>query len=65
MAIGQGFLNGIEWWGTIRAKWPNCMKMTKSAFLGQNSEGTWGDKSIFQVVGGISPSPPSPPSPSN
>ena len=35
------------------------MKMTKSAFLGQNSGGGHGgDKPIFQVVGGIPPSPP-------
>ena len=45
----------------------NCIKMTKSAFLGQNSGGggvTWGDTTIFQVVGWDSPSPPPvPPSP--
>ena len=35
------------------------MKITKSAFLGQNSGGTWGDKVIFWVVGGTpTPSPP-------
>ena len=33
----------------------NCMKMTKSAFWGQNSRG---DKPIFRVVWGISLSPP-------
>ena len=36
------------------------MKMTKLAFLGQNSGGHGGDKPIFWVVGGIPPSP-SPP----
>ena len=38
----------------------NCMKMTKSAFLGQNSRGGHGggDKPIFGVVGGNPPSPP-------
>ena len=30
----------------------NCMKITKSAFFGQNSQGTWGCKPIFYVVGG-------------
>ena len=35
----------------------NCMKITKSLFLGQNIGGTWGDKPIFGVVGG-SPSSP-------
>ena len=25
----------------------NCMKVTKSAFLGQNSGGTWGETSQF------------------
>ena len=40
----------------------NCMKMTKSTFLGQNSGGGHGgDKPIFRVVGG-DPPPPSPPS---
>ena len=42
----------------------NCMKMTKSAFLGQNSGGTRGDKPIFQVVGG-DPPPKSPPTRGN
>ena len=37
----------------------NCMKMTKSAFLGQNSGGGHGgDRPIFRVVGGIPRSPP-------
>ena len=37
----------------------NCMKITKLTFLGQNSGGGHGgDKPIFQVVGGIPPTPP-------
>ena len=41
----------------------NCMKITKSAFLGQNSGEGWGhggDKPIFSGSGGIPPSPPPP-----
>ena len=35
----------------------NCMEITKSAFFGQNSGGTWGgDKPIFWVLGGDPPS---------
>ena len=55
----QRFPNGVDWWGkTIWTKWPkNCMKITKLAFLAQNSGGTWGGgKPIFQVVGGDPPS---------
>ena len=38
-----------------------CMKSTKSTFLGQSSGGHRGDKPIFWVVGVFSPSPtPSP-----
>ena len=41
----------------------NCMKMTKSALLGQNTGGTWGGggKPTLRVVGGIPPVAPSPP----
>ena len=35
----------------------NCMKLTKSTFLGQNSGGHGGDKPIFRVVWGSPQSP--------
>ena len=44
----QGFPNEVNLGGVTMAK--NCMKITKSLFLGQNSVG---DKPIFRVVGGI------------
>ena len=40
----QGFPNGVDWWGDNLGKMAkNCMKITKSAFLGQNSGGGGGD----------------------
>ena len=48
----QGFPNEVDWCGDNLGKMAkNCMKMTKSAFLGQDR----GDKPILRVVGGISP----------
>ena len=59
---------GGNWWGDNLGKMPkNCMKITKSAFLGQSIEGArwlrWGmgGKPIFRVVGGSSPQSPPPP----
>ena len=43
--------------GSLGKMAKNCMKITNSAFLGQNSGGE-GDKPIFRVVGGDPPSPP-------
>ena len=57
----QGFPNGINCCGDslgIMAK--NCMKITKSAFWGQNSGGPKGGQANFSGSGGIPPSPPSP-----
>ena len=36
----------------------NCMKMTKSAFLGQNSGGAWGGQANFSGSGGDPPQSP-------
>ena len=61
----RGHFAGFPNWGRLvggdnldkMAK--NCMKMTKSAFLGHNSGGHGGGgKPIFRVVGGIPPVPP-------
>ena len=43
----------------------NCMKITKSAFLGQNSGGgSWGGQANFSgKKGGSPPQPPPPPPP--
>ena len=55
----SGFPSWIQLVGVILGKMAkNCMKITKSTFLGQSNEGTWRDKSIFWVMGGISPFPP-------
>ena len=43
--------------GNLGKMTKNCMKITNSAFLGENSGGE-GDKPIFRVVGGDPPSPP-------
>ena len=43
-----GGLVGRDNWGKMLQ---NCVKMTKSAFLGQNSR-TWGNKPIFWLVEG-------------
>ena len=58
---------GGDWWGDILGKMAkNCMKITKSAFLGQSIEGArwlrWGmgGKPTFRVVGDPPPSPPPP-----
>ena len=68
---GTGFLKwgrlvGEDNLGKMAKK---CMKMTKSAFLGQNSGGgTWGrggDKPIFRVVGGWRVIPQVPPTRGN
>ena len=56
----QGFPNGVDWWGDNLDKMAkNCMKITKLAFLCQNSGGTWGvGQANFWGSGGITPSPP-------
>ena len=57
----QGFPNGVDWWGDNMGKMAkSCMKMTKSAFLGQNSGGGGGGQANFSGSGGGG-SPPSPP----
>ena len=58
----QGFPNWVDWWGDNLDKMAkNCMKMAKSAFLGQNSAGT-----NFSGSGGDPPSPsPVPPTRGN
>ena len=51
----QGFPNGVGLWGdnlSIMAK--NCIKITKSTFLGQNSRGHGGQVN-FGGSGGIPP----------
>ena len=53
---------GLTGGGNLDKMAKNFVKMTKSAFWGQNSGadmgGGCGSKPIFQAVGGIHPSPP-------
>ena len=56
----QGFPNKVDWWGrggNLSKMAKNCMKITKSTFLGQKSGEIWGEP-IFQVVGWDPPQPP-------
>ena len=49
----QAFPNGVDWWGDNLDKMAkNCMKMTKLAFLGQNSGGNVGGGGLGEGGGG-------------
>ena len=55
----RDFPNGIDWWGDNLGKIAkNCMKITKSAFLGQNSGGDMGGQVNFSGSRGGSPQSP-------
>ena len=52
----QCFSNEVDLWGDNSGKMvKKWMKVTKSAFLGQNSEGGMGEQAGFLSSGGISP----------
>ena len=53
----QGFPNGVGLWGNNLVKMAkNCMNITKSRFLGQNSGGTWWAQANFLGNSEIPPS---------
>ena len=52
----QGFPSEVDLCGDNLSKMAkNCMKITKSTFLGQNSWGVWGVQANFSASGGGSP----------
>ena len=51
----------LMWRGNLGKMAKNCMKMTKSAFLGQNSGATWRGQRNFSSSGGEGESPSRPP----
>ena len=47
----------LMWGGNLGKMAKNCKKMTKSAFLGQNSGGIWRGQGNFSSSGGDPPVP--------